>query len=67
MVMDARPYENQQSREVCGVRKKLQGRELGATAYGTNYVNEQVVELCNMSTEVSPPFCDVFVDGGLFA
>ncbi len=45
MVMDARPYENQQSRKVCGVRKKLRGRELGATAYGTKCVTEQVVEL----------------------
>ena len=67
MVMDARPYENQQSREVCGVRQTLARREVGATAYGTNCVTERAVERCNLNTEVSPPFCDGIVGGGLFA
>ena len=56
MVMDARPYENQQSREVCGGRQKLGRREVGATASGTNCVTERAVERCNLSTEVPPPF-----------
>ena len=73
MVMDARPYENQQSREVRGVWQTLARRgvgarrEVGATAYGTNCVTERAVERCNLNTEVSPPFCDVLVGGGLFA
>ena len=67
MVMDARPYENQQSREVGGVWQKPARWEAGATAYGTNCVTERAVERCNLNTEVSPPFCDVLVDGGLFA
>ena len=53
MVMDARPYENQQSREVCGGYGR---REVGATASGTNCVTERAVERCNLSTEVFPPF-----------
>ena len=67
MVMDARPYQNQQSSEVCGIWQKPACWEAGATAYGTNCVTERAVERCNLNTEVSPPFCDVLVGGGLFA
>ena len=57
MVVDARPYEHYQSREVCRVRQIFAGRvTVVATTYEADDIFERSVEFFNITMEPVPPF-----------